>query len=394
MEQVLEGLQWKAALVYLDDVLVFRNTFEEELEHLTEVLCRFKAANVKLSPKKCSLLHTEVPFLGHVVGRQGVRADPLKVRFVQGFATIAAPLHQLTRKGASFVWDEACHQAFVALKQALVEAPVLPYPDPSLPYIIDTDASQEGVGVILSQLKDGQEYVVAYYSCKFSKPERKHCVTRKELAAVMKGLFHFHHYLYGAQFTICTDHAALRWTLKEPEGQLARWLGKLEQYNYQVVHRAGHVHNNSDSLSRRPCEPNCNHCSHRESEITCRRLVVSESIVEADEKWREDQQKDQDLAPVIQWLEAGKKRLQWEAVSPESPATKYLVDQWEGLHLENGVLQRSWVDAATRKQQWLVVAPLSRREGLLKEVHNGKTSGHLGIKRTMKLRRYVYWVGL
>jgi len=124
-------------------------------------------------------------------------------------------------------------------------------------------------------------------------------------------------------------------------------------------------------------------------------LVVSESIAEADKRWREDQQKDQDLAPVIQWLEAGKKRPQWEAVSPESPATKFLVDQWEALRLENGVLQRSWVDAATGKQQWLIVAPLSRREGLLKEVHNGKTSGHLGIKRTMeKLRRRVYWVGL
>ncbi|ROT85912.1 hypothetical protein C7M84_003952 [Penaeus vannamei] len=369
MEQVLEGLQWKVALVYLDDVLVFGNTFEEELEHLTEVLCRFKAANLKLSPKKCTLFHTEVPFLGHV----------------------------LTRKGASFVWDEACHQAFVALKQALVEAPVLPYSDPSLPYILDTDASQEGVGAVLSQLKDGQEYVVAYYSCKFSKPERNYCVTRKELAAVVKGLSHFHHYLYGAQFTIRTDHAALRWlkTLKEPEGQLARWLGKLEQYNYQVVHRAGCVHSNADSLSRRPCEPDCNHCFRCESEITCRRLVVSESIAEADKRWREDQQKDQDLAPVIQWLEAGKKRPQWEAVSPESPATKFLVDQWETLRLENGVLQRSWVDAATGKQQWLIVAPLSRREGLLKEVHNGKTSGHLGIKRTMeKLRRRVYWVGL
>ncbi|ROT65408.1 hypothetical protein C7M84_016621 [Penaeus vannamei] len=363
MEQVLEGLQWKVALVYLDDILVFGNTFEEELEHLTEVLCRFKAANLKLSPKKCTLFHTEVPFLGHVVGRQGVRTDPLKVsaveswpvprtvaelrsflglctyyrRFVQGFATIAAPLHQLTRKGASFVWDEACHQAFVALKQAL------------------------------------------------------------ELAAVVKGLSNFHHYLYGAQFTIRTDHAALRWlkTLKEPEGQLARWLGKLEQYNYQVVHRAGRVHSNADSLSRRPCEPDCNHCFHRESEITCRRLVVSESIAEADKRWREDQQKDQDLAPVIQWLEAGKKRPQWEAVSLESPATKFLVDQWEALRLENGILQRSCMDAATGKQQWLIVAPLSRREGLLKEVHNGKTSGHLGIKRTMeKLRWRVYWVGL
>jgi len=158
MERVLEGLQWKVALVYVDNVLAFGNTFEEEMERLTEVLCCLKAANLKLSPKKCTLFHTKVPFLGHVVGRQGVWTDSLKVsavegwpvprnvtelrsflglctyfrRFVQGFATIATLLHQLTRERASFVWDETCQQAFAALKRALVEAPVLPHPDPSL----------------------------------------------------------------------------------------------------------------------------------------------------------------------------------------------------------------------------------------------------------------------
>ena len=243
-------MQWKAALVYLDDVLVFGNTFKEELTRLNEVFRRLRTAGLKLSPKKCSLFRTEVPFLGHLVGRQGVKTDPLKVtavegwpapknvselrsflglctyyrRFVAGFATIVAPFHNLTRKEAQYLWDEDCQRAFIALKQALVRAPVLPYPDPELPYILDTDASQEGVGAVLSQLRDGKECVVAYYSSKFSKPERNYCVTHKELAAVKKGLAHFHHYLYGSRFTIRTDHAALRLlkTLKEPEGQLAR----------------------------------------------------------------------------------------------------------------------------------------------------------------------------
>ncbi|ROT63006.1 hypothetical protein C7M84_019127 [Penaeus vannamei] len=365
-----------------------------------------------LSPKKCTPFHMEDDIPGSHGGQTRSADGPIESVSSGELASAKDCCRAEKLLGTVHILQEICarlchHSRTIAsadkersefsLKQALVEAPVLPYPDPSLPYILDTDASQEGVSAVLSPLKDGLEYVVAYYSCKFSKPERNYCGTRKELAAVVKGLSHFHHYLYGAQFTIRTDHAALRWlkTLKEPKGQLARWLGKLEQYNYQVVHRAGRVHSNADSLSRRPCEPDCNHCFRCESEITCRRLVVSESIAEADKRWREDQQKDQDLAPVIQWLEAGKKRPQWEAVSPESPATKFLVDQWEALRLENGVLQRSWVDAVTGKQQWLIVAPLSRREGLLKEVHSGKTSGHLGIKRTMeKLRRRVYWVGL
>ena len=230
MEKVLDGLQWKTALVYIDDILVFGSTFEEELERLEEVLGRLRDANLKLSPKKCALFQPEVSFLGHVVGRDGVKTDPAKVatvmewpvprnvaevrsflglctyyrRFVEGFATIASPLHQLTREGTRFQWSEECQQAFEDLKRKLAESPVLSYPDPSLPYILDTDA-------VLSQIHEGQESVVAYYSKKFTKEERNYCVTRKELLAVVQGTSHFHPYLYGATFTIRTDHAALRW---------------------------------------------------------------------------------------------------------------------------------------------------------------------------------------
>ena len=84
MERVLEGLQWKAALVYLDDVLVFGSTFEEGLSRLEEVLCRLRAANLKLSSKHCTLFQHEVPSLGHIVGRQGIYTDPLKVTAVAG----------------------------------------------------------------------------------------------------------------------------------------------------------------------------------------------------------------------------------------------------------------------------------------------------------------------
>ena len=136
MEHVLDGLQWETALIYLDDVIVFGATFEEELERLEVVLQRFRMANLKLNPKKCVLFQHELPFLGHVVGEDGVKADPQKVAavkewpvpksvkevrsflgfctyyrsFVRGFATIAAPLHRLTRKGASYHWDECAKQ--------------------------------------------------------------------------------------------------------------------------------------------------------------------------------------------------------------------------------------------------------------------------------------------
>lgn len=88
--------------------------------------------------------------------------------------------------------NEACQQAFEDLKQALVETPVLPCPDPSNRYLLDTDASAESVGAVLSQVREGQEHVVTYYSAKFSQPERNYCITRKEFLAVVKSLEHFH----------------------------------------------------------------------------------------------------------------------------------------------------------------------------------------------------------
>ena len=153
----------------------------------------------------------------------------------------------------------------------------------------------------------------------------------------MKCLDHFHPYLYGAEFTIRTDHAALQWlkTLKVPEGQLARWLGRLEQYNYRVVHRPGRVHCNADSLSRRPCEAGCSHCARKDPDPVCLRLQVLADATESDEKWRRAQREDSDLAPIVRWLEAGVGRPSWELVAAESPATKCLVDQWETLRVDD-----------------------------------------------------------
>ena len=107
-----------------------------------------------------------------------------------------------------------------------MRAPILGYPLPDAPLILDTDASNQAVGAVLSQLQDGQEQVIAYYSQTLSCPQKQYCVTRWELLAVIKAVQHFHHYLHGRHFTVRTDHAALKWLLsfRNPEGQTARWI--------------------------------------------------------------------------------------------------------------------------------------------------------------------------
>jgi hypothetical protein len=153
------------------------------------------------------------------------------------------------------------------LKQALTKVPILAFPTENDPFILDCDASNIGQGAVLSQVQDGREKVICYFSKCFSKPERQYCVTRRELLAIVNAIKHFHNYLYGRRFTVRTDHGSLRWLLnfKLVEGQLARWLTFLSAYDNVIEYRQGKIHNNADALSRRPCHDIlCKYCDRLE----------------------------------------------------------------------------------------------------------------------------------
>lgn len=181
---------------------------------------------------------------------------PYYRKYVKGFAQIARPLHKVCEKGVKFIWNESCDESFKSLKEALTTSPILSYPMPNKPFILDTDASNKALGGVLSQEQDGAEKVIAYISKSLNKHEQLYCVTRKELLAVVTALRHFHVYLYGQQVLLRTDNAAVSWmsNLKQPTGQMARWLQELCLYNLTVTHRAGTKHRNADALSRKPCK--------------------------------------------------------------------------------------------------------------------------------------------
>ena len=164
---------------------------------------------------------------------------------------MAAPLNALTNKGKEWMWTADCTHAFLELKKRLVLTPVLVMPQFTQEFILDTDASGEGLGAVLSQAIEGEEKVVAYASKTLTRTERKYCATCREMLALVWATHHFRPYLYGHRFVLRTDHSALQWlhNFKEPEGQTARWLEQLAEYNYRVVHRPGRHHTNADSLS-------------------------------------------------------------------------------------------------------------------------------------------------
>ena len=197
MEFVLTGLQWSICLIYLDDVIIFSKNFDDHLRRMEEAFGRLREAGLKLKPQKCRFLQKEVTCIfGHVVSENGVSTDPSKVskildwpiprnvselrsflglasyyrRFIKDFAKIAVPLHRLTEKNKPFVWSESCLEAFNELKRELT----------NIEFILDTDASDYGIGGVLSQVEGNIERVIGYASRSLTKPERRYSTTRKE----------------------------------------------------------------------------------------------------------------------------------------------------------------------------------------------------------------------
>ena len=203
MELALSGLQWKAFLIYLDDVIVYGKTFEEHLQRLSMVLLQFRQAGLKLKPSKCHFFETQVTLLGHVLTPDGILPDPDNVekiktwpvptcvtdvwailgmgnyywQFIKDYSKKMQSLIQLTKKDKSFEWTTACQMSFDQLKKALTGPDRMAYPTDDGEFILDTDAILDTVGAVLSQVQDGEEHAVAYGSRTLSKPEQNYCMT-------------------------------------------------------------------------------------------------------------------------------------------------------------------------------------------------------------------------
>ena len=291
MALIFSGLIGLDCLIYLDDIIIFSPTFEIHLIRLDKVFNRLKDQNLKIKLTKCKFGLSSVKFLGHIVSSEGIGVDLEKIssiqewkfpqnvtemrsflglasyyrRFIEDFGKISAPLTRMLENNRPFIWDDEAKKAFNELKSRLVKAPILVYPNFSIPFILDTDASDKGIGAVLFQLGPDQlEHPLAYFSRTLNKHERNYSITRKELLAAIDAIEHFKCYLYGRKFTLRTDHVAIRWlqNFKEPSGQLARWLERLSAFDFIVEHRPGRKHANADALSRKSMDDKCfnNNC--------------------------------------------------------------------------------------------------------------------------------------
>ncbi|XP_053873204.1 uncharacterized protein LOC128831095, partial [Malaclemys terrapin pileata] len=279
MDRLLQPHQEYAA-AYLDDVVIYSPQWETHLERVAAVLRSLREAGLTANPKKCRIGWQETKYLGYAIGHGQVKPLIGKVqaiancpppttkrqvrqflglagyyrRFIPQFAAIAAPLTGLLTKDSprQVIWTTECDRAFRTLKKCLCSEPVLYSPDFNLPFVLQTDASEVGLGAVLSQDVGGEEHPVLYISRKLFPREKNYAVVEKEALAVKWACEALRYYILGVPFTLVTDHSALQWLgrMKDHNMRLQRWYLALQPFAFTVRHRAGKEHANADFLSR------------------------------------------------------------------------------------------------------------------------------------------------
>ena len=418
MGNILKGV--KGCLVFIDDIIVFSETWEEHQRILEGVLSRIRAAGLKVKRNKCQFAQESIKFLGHIVSARGTEPNPSKVeavrdfaipssltdvrafigmasyyrRFIKNFADIAAPLHNMAKCGKQeFSWTPSADRAFKELKSYLCSAPILSLPDFSLPFTVYTDASDIGLGAVLTQQRGEHEHVIAYASRTLTAAERNYSTTEKECLAIVWSVNHWRPYLLGKAFDIVTDHQSLTWLqgLKEPKGRLARWILALQEYVFEINHRPGKQHSNADTLSRFPRVTSSPALEGSPEE----KLMTGVAAMEICTSWSKEetiraQKDDQNISLVMRRL--GR---------PEAPTGNKAEDRENGelrryrqlqtqLEMLNGILHRR-VDKGTPSITFGVGC--SSNDACRPVLsHGDPSSGHMGISRCLeRLQKRYYW---
>ena len=364
--------------VYLDDIVIVTSTFDKHLEILEIVFSRIRSAGLTLGRDKCQFCREELRYLGYVVNKHGLHVDPEKVKaildiplpkcvsdvrrlvgmaswyrqFIPNFSSVLAPLTKLLCKNTRFLWDSDCDNAWSQIKNHLISAPILSCPDFTKEFILQTDASNFGLGAVLSQQHESGEKVICYLSRSLTRQERNFSTTEKELLALLWAIEKLRPYLEGTEFTAITDHYSLLWLnqLENPSGRLARWSVRLQQYKFKILHRKGKEHVVPDALSR--------------------------------------------AVPVVDSVDVDHVKDNWFRKLFKSVVENPL--HYSNYRVNNGRLYKfircDYDGLVDDEDQWKEIIPKEKRKQLIHDCHDVPTSGHLGVFKThRRLLTRFYW---
>ena len=470
--EVLKHIPPEQAVAYVDDVLVHSADFEQHLVNLHKVFTAYTKAGLKLNPKKCKFMASKIDYLGHSVSKAGIEPQEAYVKvvkdwplpqtrqdilvflgkvgyyrkFIENFAKIAQPLTDLLRiagkKPSSKdipvtplsksqrrkIMDEPIElsakavESFETLKQSLLSEPIHGHPRfdnlKEESYILDTDWCQETntcSGCLSQYQKDDQgnlqEKSIGYASKKLNKSQANYSSPKGEICAILLMMDHFKYHLMIGHFLLRTDSIAAR-ALKEnttdPQGYLSRWKGRLANYDFTVIHRAGTKHGNADALSR------INHTSNRPEdnedvfdEKTDRQYLfaIDEDQSKSstrDEIWtplyiKELQEEDPEFLLLKKWVKLGTKP-DTQSRAEASSNLKSYINLFESLYIDSEDLLRykysySPPDGLGTRERDLIVLPEQSLRDAVRIIH--EKQAHVGVKNTIDVSmRHVFGVGL
>ncbi|KAL0195242.1 hypothetical protein M9458_008814 [Cirrhinus mrigala] len=370
INEVFRDMLHRWVIVYIDDILIYSNSYDEHVRHVRAVLQRLIKHQLYAKEEKCESHLDKISFLGYVISSERVAMDEKKVnavlnwprpttlkelqcflgfsnfyrRFIHQFSSVAAPLTAMVKKGASrLTWTQPALQAFNDLRLRFSTAPILHHPDPDKPFVVEVDASSTGVGAVLSQRQGDPPklFPCAYFSHKLSSAEKNYDVGNRELLAIKLALEEWRHWLEGVKhpFTVLTDHKNLEYlrTAKLLNHRQARWSLFFTRFNFLVTYRPGSQNTKADALSRihEPDRP-----------ISSAESVLPASMI---------------VAPVT-----------WDIMTEISEAQTQ---------------DPTPADCPNN----LVYVPLTLRARVLAEVHATPSSGHPGIEATLQLLGNRFW---
>ena len=405
MEKILEGIPYTA--VFIDDILVGGKSKEEHFKILRDIFHRLRLSNIRIRKSKCAFFQKEISYLGHRIDEQGIHPTEEHLqaikcmptpsnkkelrsflgsvnyysRFIPHLQAMCAPLHDLVKVETKWAWKATHDRLFTKLKHLLTSKDTLIHYSLELPVIVTTDASDLGVGAVLShKFPDGTEKPVAYASRRLSKREQQYAAIDKEALAIVFGIIKFHQYVYGRHFTLQTDHKPLERILgahreipRMVANRLQRWALTLSAYDYELKVVQGKENVVADFLSRLPLSSTNASAAEKvgESDVLLNVRLGDLSLTRKD--LQRESQRDEVLKRVIAYVDRG-----WPVDrSKVSPEFTTFWEKRESLSFENGILLWSG----------RIVVPYSLRKQVLTLLHEG----HPGVWAMRALARFYVW---
>lgn len=407
MVEVLGGYIHNFCKCYLDDVIIYSDSYEEHLQHLSQVLERLQVYGLKCAPDKCNIGVDHIAYLGYNITSSTnyplqdhlrkiqEHPAPRTIKELRGFmglanwirdhipefAELATPLTNLLSIKRKFKWDQSAQQAFEKIKVALLKPLPLYRPIPGKRFYLQTDASGIGMGAVLYQLANDNKdrRVIACASAKLTTAERKYHVNEVEVLASLWAMKRFRSLLEGQEFTLRTDSRALLWLskYKDDRAKLTRWSLQLEEFTFTVEHVPGKLNQLPDYLSRNPLEE-----------------AEEERVV------------DDRISPKLNLLEEQGNPLFLEVLQQQQQCDVYVQDmqairamQQEGAHTasEREIIKEFEVieDVIWHKEvdgRNTLFVPENMRGRVLTEYHESRLAAHPGRDETLRaIRKKYYW---